>query len=108
MENRHGHPDFYKYTEEMNLTHDDKNREYAQGGDPLGNFKRVSAILKVWGWDIPPWLVAVIYELKQTDCAMWMLAQGYQGELETIDERLEDKGVYSVLERILVKEEQDG
>lgn len=106
IEERHGHPDFYRYLDSMGELHDAKNKDYTQGGDPLGNFHRVSAILKIWGYDIPPWLVAVIYELKQTDCAMWMLAQGYEGEVQGVDERMEDKGIYSVLERILMKEEK--
>jgi len=44
---RKGHPDFYKYLEAMAVLHSDKNAEYTQGGDPLGNFKRVSAILAI-------------------------------------------------------------
>ena len=104
MSKRHGHPDFYKYLEAMAKLHSAKNKDYTQGGEPLGNFHRVSAILKIWGYDIPPWLVAAIYALKQQDASMWMLSQGYEGEVEGVDKRVEDEGVYAVLKRILLKE----
>jgi len=100
-----GHTDFIKMgLAEMQL-YSDKNHDYALGGDPLGNFKRVSAILTVWGYDIPPALVALIYALKQQDAYMWMLSQGYDGEVEGIDARLGDDHVYKKLARILYKEE---
>lgn len=101
-----GHPDFYKYLEAMATLHDSKNAEYTQGGDPLGNFKRVSAILAIWGYDIPPWLVAAIYALKQQDCSMTMLKHGVEGKIESVDARISDESVYTVLKRILVAEKQ--
>lgn len=105
---RRGHPDFYRYLESMGMLHDEKNHDYAEGGDPLGNFHRVSAILKIWGYDIPPWLVAAIYALKQQDCVMWTMNQGYTPEVQSLDERVEDEGVYAVLKRILLAEEGSG
>lgn len=99
-----GHPDFYKMTEEEICLHDQKNRDYAQGGDPLGNFKRVSAVLKIWGHDISPEMVALIYMMKQLDCVMWMESHGYEGKVEGIDQRLTDVHVYAKLARILHKE----
>ena len=103
---RSGHPDFYRYTQEMDETHDVKNRDYTHGGDPLGNFKRVSSILKIWGYDIPPYLVALIYALKQQDAYMWMLSQGYEGQVEGVHPRLNDDAVYKVLTRCLLNDEQ--
>jgi len=100
----HGHSDFYKCLEAMATLHSDKSAEYTQGGDLLGNFHRVSAILKIWGYDIPPWLVAVIYALKQQDCSMMMLKHGTEGEIESIDHRVQDEGIYTVLKRVLIKE----
>jgi hypothetical protein len=108
MNEKHGHPDFYKYLEAMATLHSDKNAEYTQGGDPLGNFHRVSAILKIWGYDIPPWLVAAIYALKQQDCSMIMLRHGAEGKIESIDNRVQDEGIYAVLKRVLIKEEKEG
>jgi len=103
-EGRHGHPAFYRMTEDEATLHDQKNRDYARGGDPLGNFKRVSAVLKTWGFNISPELVACIYMLKQLDCAMWMQLQGYEGDVETFDTRMQDVHVYAKLARILRKE----
>ena len=102
----HGHPDFLSMTEDELELHSQKNKDYTHEGDPLGNFNRVSAILKIWGFDIPPTLVALIYSLKQQDAGMWMLSQGYEGEIENIDTRFRDVHVYTKLARILHKEEK--
>lgn len=102
----HGHPGFYKFLEEAADTHSTKNKDYTHGGDPLGNFKRVSAILALWGYNIPPWLVAAIFSLKQLDASMWMLGHGYEGEVETVEKRLLDEGVFAGLKYVLVHEEK--
>uniref|UniRef100_A0A6H2A1Q4 Uncharacterized protein n=1 Tax=viral metagenome TaxID=1070528 RepID=A0A6H2A1Q4_9ZZZZ len=99
-----GHPLFYELTEEEIELHDAKNKDYAHDGDPLGNFKRVSALLKIWGFDISPTLVALIYALKQQDAYMWMLSQGYEGEVENVDTRLRDDHIYKKIARILHRE----
>lgn len=103
----YGHPDFYRLTQEEVELHSAKNKDYTGGdGNYLGNFYRVSAILAVWGFDIPPALIALIYALKQQDAYMWMLSQGYEGDIEGIDERLRDDHVYKKIARILLKEEK--
>ena len=103
---RYGHPRFYEMTKEEDDLHEAKNRDYTQGGDSLGNFRRVSAILKIWGFDISPALVALIYALKQQDAYMWMLSQGYEGKVEGKDARLRDDHIYKKIARILLEEEQ--
>jgi len=103
-EKYYGHPKFYEMVEEEAELHSCKNRDYTRGGDPLGNFKRVSAVLKIWGFDVPPEVVALIYMMKQLDATMWMLSQKYEGEVETIDSRLADVSVYAKLARILKSE----
>lgn len=99
-----GHPRFLDLTLEELKMHSEKNQDYTKGGDSLGNFKRVSAVLKIWGFDISPELVALIYALKQQDAYMWMLSQGYEGEVENIDTRLRDDHIYKKLVRILRRE----
>jgi len=102
----HGHPMFYELTQEEIELHSVKNKDYAQGGDPLGNFKRVSAIKKLYPgfpWESPIG-VALGYMLKQLDAAFWMLSQGYEGEVENVDTRLRDVHVYTKIARILNKE----
>lgn len=104
--NYHGHPLFYQLTEQEIQLHSSKNKDYAQGGDPLGNFKRVSAIKRLYPglpWDSPVG-VCLGYMLKQLDAAFWMLAKGYEGEVENIDSRLVDVHVYAKIARILWRE----
>ena len=101
----YGHPDFYRLTEDEVQLHSEKNYDYAQGGDPLGNFYRVSAIKKLYpnlDWASPTG-VCIGYALKQLDAAFWMLNQGYEGEVENIDTRFRDVHVYFKLARILHK-----
>ena len=98
----HGHPDFIDLMLDMMALHNQKNHDYARGGDPLGNFDRVASILSNYDLDLAsPTVVALVYMLKQLDAALWMLSVGYEGAVEGVDKRLEDVGVYAVLVRIL-------
>ena len=100
---KHGHPDFYKLCEEIADLHSRKNKDYAQGGDPLGNFRREAAIKSLYPgfpWDSPVG-VAMSNMLKQWDCAMWMQAKGYEGEVEGFRERMRDVAVYALIAIIL-------
>ena len=99
-----GHPDFVPLTlEEMDL-HSRKNRDYAGGGDPLGNFRRVSAILMQYpGLELTPDVVALVYALKQVDAILWMKCQNREGEVEGIEDRAQDVHVYLKLFRILFR-----
>lgn len=99
----HGHPDFIPMTLEEIKLHSAKNKDYTLGGDPLGNFRRVSATLSQY-IKISPTMVALIYAQKQLDAAWWMLSQGYEGDIEGVDKRLEDVSVYVKLARILHRE----
>ena len=95
--------DFEQLTmEEFNL-YLKKNKDYTYGGDPFGNFKRVSSILALY----PklrlsnPQVVAMVYLMKQLDAALWMMSEGYEGEVENIDTRLTDVHVYAKIARLL-------
>jgi len=103
----HGHKDFIPMSiEEMEL-HSKKNFKYAFGGDPLGNFDRVSTIMaqypKVnWATRLG---VDIIYSLKQLDAVLWMMNSGHSADaLEGIGSCLEDVSVYAKLGRIIHKE----
>ena len=105
----HGHPRFAEITKEEQELHSRKNRDYARGGDPLGNFKRVSAIKKLYpglDWTTAT-ATAIDYMLKQFDAALWQLAQHFEGDVEGIDPRLQDAHIYLKLARILHEEEED-
>jgi len=104
----YGHPDFVDITiDELDL-HSKKNKDYTKGGDPLGNFNRVSNILS----NYPklnlskPKVVALVYMLKQLDSVLWMWNQGYDGEVEGVQDRLRDVHVYTKLMRILVNKKE--
>jgi len=102
-----GHKDFIPMClEEMEL-HSAKNADYARGGNPLGNFERVSAMSKMWGYNLEPYDVALIYLMKQMDAVGRMLGKGDEGQVEGIDGRLLDISIYSKLIRILYKESKD-
>ena len=80
-----------------------KNKDYTKGGSPFGNFERVSSILSLY----PklklsnPQVVAMVYLMKQLDSVLWMLSEGYEGEVENIDTRLTDVHVYAKIARLL-------
>ncbi len=109
IEDFHGHPKYLELTEQELELHSLKNHDYARGGDPLGNFKRVSAIKKLYSgidWSTAT-ATAIDFMLKQFDAALWMLAQHFEGEVENIDARLHDSHIYLKIARILHGEETD-
>lgn len=107
---RYGHPYFYELTEAIQILHENKNRDYAIGGHPLGNFQRVSAILQTYphmDWSTPEG-VAVVYMLKQIDAYLWMKSQGHQSTTgEGIMPRLKDVMIYAGILSCIEKENID-
>lgn len=93
----HGHPDFLPITMREVRLHSDKNHDYASGGDPLGNFKRVAAILDLYPTLLhaDPRVVALTYMLKQLDAVLWGLNAGITQKVEGINDRLADISVYA-------------
>ncbi len=105
----HGHPGFLPRLLLEAQLHSDKNYDYAQGGDPLGNFRRVAGILSLYpGLDITnPAVVALVYALKQVDAVLWGLAKGTRHKVEGLHGRLQDISVYAKLTDILIEESSD-
>ena len=103
----HGHKRFVPIMRDLMKLHSDKNHDYASGGDPLGNFKRVAAILALYPGLDPshPVVVALTYALKQVDAVLWSLAKNIKAKVEGRGKRLDDIAVYAVLARILDEEE---
>ena len=99
-----GHPDFFDMTIDEMMLHNAKNADYSKGGNPLGNFYRVSKALTSMGFKISPTMVSIVYAFKQLDAAIHMLTEGYEGDIENVDTRLRDVHVYMKLARILHKE----
>ncbi len=105
-----GHPAFADLTLDELKLHSEKNKDYASGGEPLGNLKRVGAIMAQYpGLDlsVPP-VVAVVYAMKQLYATLWMLSEVYEGNVENVDTRLRDVHVYTKLARILHQENAHG
>jgi len=94
-----GHPLFPDLTLHELELHDQKNHDYAHGGHPLGNFLRVSHILKLYpGLDLTdPAMVALVYMLKQVDAYLWIKSQRIETRVEGIQARLQDVSVYAKL-----------
>jgi hypothetical protein len=106
---QYGHPEFAPLLEEMKKLHSDKNHDYAGGGDPLGNFKRVSAFLAQYP-DLnlgDPTVVMLVYAMKQLDAALWMLNTNKIAKVEGITPRLKDLLVYAGLAVCSEKDKQD-
>jgi hypothetical protein len=105
---KHGHPRFYEILDEFAELHSKKNHDYASGGDPLGNFKRVATILSLYpklnAGD--PIVVALTYAMKQVDAVLWMLNNGHEAQVEGIADRLQDVSIYSAIAIVLAEEKE--
>ena len=104
-----GDPGFIPMFVDLMQLHSDKNFEYAHGGDALGNFNRVAAILAQYPnlKLADPSVVCLVYMLKQLDAVLWQMNSGYEGKIEGIVRRLEDIVVYSGID-ILLQERKIG
>jgi hypothetical protein len=102
----HGHPEFLPISIGEAALHSDKNHDYANGGDPLGNFDRVAAILALYPGLNPGdrKVVALTYALKQLDAVLWGLAKGIAHKVEGLTSRLQDVSVYAKLVMCMIKD----
>lgn len=100
-----GHRGFILLALDEIKLHSVKNKDYAKGGDPLGNFKRVADQMTGLGVQYTPAQVAFIYMAKQYDAAGRMLFGNYEGETEGLADRLRDVAVYAKLIQLLKTEE---
>lgn len=102
-----GHPRFAEITLNELILHKAKNGDYSSGGDPLGNFDRVSTILKLYpDLDLADRkVVALVYMLKQVDATLWGLNAKVEHKVEGLFERLQDVSCYSKLVMCMLKDE---
>lgn len=109
-EQYYGHPFFHEIAATETDIHNRKNHDYSKGGDPLGNFKRVSAILALYpGLNLSdPVVVAAVYALKQWDAFLWGMAQNITHKVEGYHDRLQDVSIYAKLARCLLKDKESG
>ena len=105
----HGHPDFIPDMVDIVRLHSDKNYDYAKGGDPLGNFDRTAAIMRLYP-DFP-WATAygsaTVQMLKQLDAYLWMQSAKTEAKVEGTDSRLRDIQVFAGLIRIMLRQNKD-
>ena len=105
----HGHPEYAKRVLDHLILHSNKNHDYAKGGDPLGNFNRVSNILDQY----PNFPIgsnygnAIVQMLKQIDALIWGLCQNTQHKVEGFSSRCDDIAVYADLIAIMIKEAKE-
>lgn len=108
MPDKHGHPRFFELTRAEEELHSRKNKDYASTGHPMGNFDRVSALLRQYpGFPYDTnYGVAFIYMLKQLDAALHLISERREGEVEGVAERLGDISVYAKLIRIMYEDRE--
>jgi hypothetical protein len=102
----HGHKQFVIQCLDDMAVHSAKNMEYAGGGDPLGNFRRVATILSQYpGLSLAdPRVIAMVYLLKHLDAVLWQWSQHQGSKLDSRIERLTDIAVYTTILRIMERE----
>lgn len=105
-ERRYGHPRFYELLKELAQLHNDKNHDYAKGGDALGNFKRRAVLYSMYpGLDLSdPAVIPLVDMLKQLDALLWFYSNKHEAKVEGKAGRAKDVSVYSLINMILEEE----
>ncbi len=102
-----GHPRFYEIIEELSQLHSDKNSTYASQENPLGNFIRSAKLSeKIYNPKIKnkPLAQALVLMAKQIDAVYDIVGEGKEDLVESIEDKLRDISVYSILCIILMEE----
>lgn len=103
-----GHPEFLPTVLKLLQLHNDKNHDYAKGGNPLGNFERVGRIKALYpeiDWSSPE-AVAISYMLKQFDAALWGRNSRIQAKVEGEYSRWQDVAVYAMIVMCMLKDRE--
>ena len=103
----YGHPEFYKIVEELKSLHSEKNRQYATEGNPLANFNRCSKMCeKLLNPNIENKALAyaLILMSKQIDAVFDIVGEDKKNTVDSLEDKLRDIAVYSILAIILSKE----
>ena len=104
-----GHPRFYELMNDMMDLHNRKNREYAHGGPPLGNFTRVSYLKQPYkgiDWTSPEG-TCLDYMLKQFDAVLNGMATSLDFRIESVEDRVRDIVVYWVIFLCIMGDKND-
>lgn len=108
MNKQYGHPKFYKILNELAELHSLKNYQYATTDNPLGNFYRASSLAsKLFKDEInKPLAMALVYMSKQIDGVYEIVGEGKKGTVDSLNDKLKDIAIYSILCIILNEEKK--
>lgn len=103
---RYGHPLFNVIVEEIKALHEEKNRQYASGDDPLGNFRRTGQIIsKLLKPGIDPSLASCLaFMSKQVDGVYELFGESKENTIDSLEDKLQDIAIYSIIGMIMVRE----
>jgi len=109
----YGHPLFIDMVLRATILHSMKNKDYAGGGAPLGNFTRRAAKAGVYktgivnGVDLSDIIQLTLCDIeKQLDAAWWMRVKGNKAGVEGVSKRLWDVAVYSLISMCMLADEE--
>lgn len=104
----HGHPMFYEIIDSLKELHSKKNQQYATVDDPLRNFKDVGNLIdKMLKPGINRPLAACLgLVAKQMVAVYEMVGEGKTGMVDSLEDKLRDIAVYSVIAMIILKESE--
>lgn len=95
-----GHPRFYELIDQMRDLHDRKNSNYAKEDNPLSNFQECE------DFNVPA-SVGTMVRMSDKWSRLKQLMKGRKDEVgESIKDTLMDMAVYSIIEIILIEEEE--
>jgi hypothetical protein len=109
LEKRYGHPMFHTLIEEIRELHERKNRQYATSDDPLGNFRRTGKIIaKMLKPGLDPTLASCLaFMSKQVDGVYEIFGEEKTDTVDSLEDKLLDIAVYSIIAMILVRESRE-
>lgn len=102
----HGHPLFYSIVDELKLLHSIKNQQYATKDNPLGNFQRTGKLIsKFLKPGIDPALASCLSLMsKQIDGIFEIVGECKTNTPDSLEDKLRDVAVYSVIAMIIIAE----
>lgn len=101
-----GHPRFYEILDEMKALYSAKHYQYATNADPMSNFRLCGQLAqKLYKPDINRTVAAALTLMsKQVVGVYEIVGEGKSNTVESLQDKLRDIGIYSVILQILVSE----
>ena len=104
----HGHEGFFDKIIDLLILHSEKNKQYADEGNPLSNFKDGAEFCKKLlnqNFDRTQREIAYAFILKSKQIlgARDILADDKKNTPDSLEEKLDDEAVYSIIQTIILK-----